>query len=356
LVGFGGWIFVGGFCGCFVGGFCGFCGCVIFATSTVPACACACAFPDMGRWVGGFLWVSFCGWVFVGGFLWVGFVGVLWVGFVGFVGGSSSYFDGFGMCMCMCISRYGTLGHNVQVRPSWLEPHIRLPRARVTGSPSLFSFSPSSPLLPFSSSPSSLLPSLLFSSLSSPSLLSFLSREKEKKKPPAGAGCGAEPQFSNGFHRKHGGRKERFKRRDKGESQMKLNNPPVVSSATDSRWRRDVASTVSAVTTRTRSGARALSFRSGKSLGVLFRKRLIFVPRGLGDRCTAQADGGARWVHQQGPGLRLTGVPIQRRWVHQQGPGRCPGPHFNQRSHLHFGCGFQGNHLGDRVGSPGLTQ
>ena len=31
-------------------------------------------------------------------------------------------------------------------------------------------------------------------------------------------------------------------------------------------------------------------------------------------------------------------------------------PHFNQRSHLHFGCGFQGNHLGDRVGSPGLTQ
>jgi hypothetical protein len=57
----------------------------------------------------------------------------------------------------------------------------------------------------------------------------FLGEEKreegrtkgKKKSPPAGAGCGAEPQFSNDFHRKHGGRKKTFKRRDKGESQIK---------------------------------------------------------------------------------------------------------------------------------------
>ena len=91
-------------------------------------------------------------------------------------------------------------------------------RARVTGFPSLFSFSTSSLLLP------SLLPLLLSFFSPSPSLFSFsplsLSRGR-KKKPPAGAGSGAEPQFSNGFHRKHGGRKKAFKRRDKGESQMK---------------------------------------------------------------------------------------------------------------------------------------
>jgi hypothetical protein len=181
----------------------------------------------------------------------------------------------------MCISRYGTLGNNVQVRPSWFEPHIGLPRRpshRFSFSLLLLSFFPPSSFLSFPfSSPSSLL--LL---LSSPSLFSFSplslsqGKKKKRKKPPAGAGSGAEPQFSNGFHRKHGGRKKAFKRRDKGESQMKLNNPPAVSSATDSRWRRDVASTVLAVATRARSGARALSFRSGK--------RLIFVPRGLGDR------------------------------------------------------------------------
>jgi flagellar biosynthesis GTPase FlhF len=31
-------------------------------------------------------------------------------------------------------------------------------------------------------------------------------------------------------------------------------------------------------------------------------------------------------------------------------------PHFNQWTHLHFGCGPQVNHLSDRVASPGLTQ
>ena len=29
---------------------------------------------------------------------------------------------------------------------------------------------------------------------------------------------------------------------------------------------------------------------------------------------------------------------------------------LTQRTHSHFGCGSRGNHLGDRVGSPGFTQ
>ena len=45
-----------------------------------------------------------------------------------------------------------------------------------------------------------------------------------------------------------------------GAQKMELNIPPAGSSATDSRWRRGVASTVSAVATRARSGARALPF------------------------------------------------------------------------------------------------
>ena len=31
-------------------------------------------------------------------------------------------------------------------------------------------------------------------------------------------------------------------------------------------------------------------------------------------------------------------------------------PGLTQRTHSHFGCGSRGNHLGDRVGSPGFTQ
>ena len=56
--------------------------------------------------------------------------------------------------------------------------------------------------------------------------------------------------------------------------------------------------------------AALLSPRSGKKLGVLFRNRSIFVPRGLARRP-----------------LRLTGVRVQR-WVRQRGPGRCPGRFF----------------------------
>jgi hypothetical protein len=70
--------------------------------------------------------------------------------------------------------------------------------AQVTGSPSLFSFSPSSPLLPFSPSPSPrLLLSFSFSLLllSSPSLLSPSPRERKRKEksPPQGRGLGRSP-------------------------------------------------------------------------------------------------------------------------------------------------------------------
>ena len=57
---------------------------------------------------------------------------------------------------------------------------------------------------------------------------------------------------------------------------MKLNTPQRSHQPPLPAGGGDVASTVLAVATRARSGARALSFRSGK--------RLIFVPRGLGDR------------------------------------------------------------------------
>ena len=184
---------------------------VIFATSTVRHVhLCACAFPDMGRW-----------------------------------------------------------GYNVQLRPSWFEPHIGLPGPR-PGHRFSFSlllfyfFSPSS----FSPSPS---PLLLLSFSFSLLLLSSLplpgGKKEEKKAPRRGGVWGGAPVLK-WFPQKAQRKKNTFKRRDKGEIQMKLNNPPAVSSATDSRWRRDVASTVLAVATRARSGARALSFRSGKSLGV----------------------------------------------------------------------------------------
>jgi hypothetical protein len=37
-------------------------------------------------------------------------------------------------------------------------------------------------------------------------------------------------------------------------------------------------------------------------------------------------------------------------------PCTMQGPGLTQRTHSHFGCGSRGNHLGDRVGSPGFTQ
>ena len=37
-------------------------------------------------------------------------------------------------------------------------------------------------------------------------------------------------------------------------------------------------------------------------------------------------------------------------------PECSPTPGLTQRTHSHFGCGSRGNHLGDRVGSPGFTQ
>ena len=104
----------------------------------------------------------------------------------------------------------------------------------------LYFFSPSS----FSPSPS---PLLLLSFAFSLLLLSSLplpgkEEEEEKKAPRRGGVWGGAPVFK-WFPQKARRKKKTFKRRDKGESQMKLNNPPAVSSATDSRWRRDVAST-----------------------------------------------------------------------------------------------------------------
>jgi hypothetical protein len=83
---------------------------------------------------------------------------------------------------------------------------------------------------------------------------------------------------------------------------MKLNNPPAVSSATDSRWRRDV---FAPSCPSQRGRARERAFRSGKSLGVLFLY--------LGVSATAQAHGGAHpekmgTVHQHISRVRGSGL------------------------------------------------
>ena len=106
FVGFCGWVFVGGgFCGwVFVGGFWG----VLWVRHLryfdgFGMCMCMCI--SRSGTLGGWVFVGgFCGWVFVGGFLWVLWVfcgWVLWVLWVRHL----RYLDGFGMCMCMCISR-----------------------------------------------------------------------------------------------------------------------------------------------------------------------------------------------------------------------------------------------------------
>ena len=105
----------------------------------------------------------------------------------------------FGMCICACaFPDMGRWGYNVQLRPSWFEPHIGLqgprPGHRLSFSLLLlYFFSPSS----FSPSPS---PLLLLSFAFSLLLLSSLTlpgkeKEEEKKAPRRGGVWGGAPVF-----------------------------------------------------------------------------------------------------------------------------------------------------------------
>ena len=144
-----------------------------------------------GGFGGEFLWVGFCRWGFVGGFCGCfvgGFVVVLWVGHL-------RYFDGFRhACACAFpeMGRWGIMFKFDQVGSNPISG------CRAPESPVLLLSSPSLLLPPFFLSLLPLLLSfLLFSSPRSLLLLSSPSSPGAKKKPPAGAGSGAEPQFSN---------------------------------------------------------------------------------------------------------------------------------------------------------------
>ena len=120
----------------------------------------------------------------------------------------------------------GRWGHNVQVRPSWFEPHTRA--AEAPKSPVLLLSSPSLLLPPFFLS---LLPLLLAFFSPSPSLFSFSllllsslplpGKEKEKKKAPRRGGVWGGAPVLKRFPQKPRRKKKTFKRRDQGESQMK---------------------------------------------------------------------------------------------------------------------------------------